>query len=166
MKVLLRELLDKLGVEQTLSPYDSMPWSAYDADKGLTCSAEVRMNTDGTEIDAEMQLVYDNPPAGTPPVEQIMAMNFKQILNDKWSPTYLRVRKDQMDKKLYDWENKGCEFFITVCVFLTRGEMPDLDQLIERIFKPADNYRAGAAGGSGRKPSIKPEQLLDPTKRF
>jgi hypothetical protein len=166
MKVLIRELMDKLGVEHVLNAYDSAPWSAYDATKGLTCSAEVRMNTDGTEIDAEIQLVYDTPPAGTAPVEQIMAMHFRKILNDKWSPDTLRVRKDQMHSKLFDWESKGCEFFTTCCVFLTRGEIPDIDELIERIFKPADNYRAGAAGGSGRKPSIKPEQLLDPSKRF
>jgi hypothetical protein len=44
MRVDLKTLLDKLGVGYVMSPYETCPWSAYDGEKGITCSAEVRIN--------------------------------------------------------------------------------------------------------------------------
>ena len=71
MRVPLKELLDKLGVGYILSAYETCPWSAYDEEQGITCSAEVRMNNDGDEIEAEMQIMRDNPTGDEKPVEQV-----------------------------------------------------------------------------------------------
>jgi hypothetical protein len=59
MRVELQELLEKLGVNYVLSPYETMPWMHYDEIKGITCSAEVRMGPTAEDIEAEIQLFRD-----------------------------------------------------------------------------------------------------------
>ena len=61
MRAPIKELMDNLGVGYILSAYETAPWSAYDDDEGLTCSAEVRMNSDGDEMEAEIQFMHDEP---------------------------------------------------------------------------------------------------------
>lgn len=59
MRVTLDKLMEKLGVGRTLSPYETQPWVHYDADRGLTCSAEVRMGPGGQDVEAEIQFLKD-----------------------------------------------------------------------------------------------------------
>jgi hypothetical protein len=166
MKATLREILDNLGVPETLEPYGSWPWSAYDADEGLTCTAEVRMDGGGRTIEVDVQFIHDTPAAGTPSMEQVMFMPVELGMNGKWSPTLLRVQNELFSGKIFDWETKGCNFFSAIAGSLARNEIPDIETLIEKILNATDNYGTGTASGGSRKPSIRPEQLLDPTKKF
>ncbi len=59
MRVELQELLEKLGVNYILSPYETMPWMHYNEIKGITCSAEVRMGKTREDLEAEIQLLRD-----------------------------------------------------------------------------------------------------------
>src|SRR5690606_23807566 len=111
MRTDLKTLLDKLGVGYILSPYETYPWSAYDGEKGITCSAEVRMSNDGTEIEAELQMMYDVPEDGKPPVEQSIWIYCKPIIVGQWSPTQFRVRGEDEVGCSYNWEEKCCNFF-------------------------------------------------------
>lgn len=76
MRVDLKKLMEKLGVPHVLSPYETCPWYHYDAEKGVTCSAEVRMGPSGDDIEAEIQLVYDEgkePPPDIKPAPSTSA---------------------------------------------------------------------------------------------
>jgi len=42
-------------------PYETRPWVHYDDERGITCSAEVRMGADGTDFEVEVQFLYDDP---------------------------------------------------------------------------------------------------------
>lgn len=65
MKVALMEMLEKLGVGHEMSPYETNPWFYYDEEKGITCSAEVRIGPDYDDLEAELQFLYDVfPPEG------------------------------------------------------------------------------------------------------
>ncbi len=64
MRVTLQELLQKLGVGYVMAAYETFPWSVSDSTTGKTCSAEVRMNPEGNEVEAEIQIFYDNPEPG------------------------------------------------------------------------------------------------------
>lgn len=91
MKLSFRELMDRLGVGRPMSAYETQPWVYVDSEEGITASAEVRMNGDGDEIEAELQFMYENPPAGKAPVEQVVWMKIKpQIrLQGLWATTDL-----------------------------------------------------------------------------
>lgn len=59
MRIELEKILEKLGVDHVLSPYETAPWFHYDEDKGITCSAEVRMGPGGDDMEAEIQFIKD-----------------------------------------------------------------------------------------------------------
>ena len=61
MRLPLSELLQKLAVEHEMVPYETRPWVYYDDERGITCSAEVRMGTDGKDFESEVQFLYDDP---------------------------------------------------------------------------------------------------------
>ena len=66
----LKKFLEKLGVNHVLSPYETQPWFHYDASRGLTCSAEVRMGPSGDDIEAEIQFLYDEGMEPPPEVKK------------------------------------------------------------------------------------------------
>ena len=165
MKATLRELMDNLGIDAQFGPYDSQMWMADNDDKGQTCTAQASMDAEGVELEVTINLMHQNPPEGISSNEAIMYFHVKQDVNKKWVPDTCRIRKELYHAKIYDWQKKACDFFVAVTNALNRNDVPDIDELIERIFKPSDNYSAGTASGGSKKPMIRPEQLLDPTKR-
>ena len=50
MRYELKNLMEKLGVNRVLAPYETQPWLHYDPARGISCSAEVRMGPDSQDI--------------------------------------------------------------------------------------------------------------------
>jgi hypothetical protein len=159
-RVELKELLDKMGVGYVLGPYETCPWSAYDSGKGVTCSAEVRMAGDGAEIDAEIQLMYDTPPAGKPPMEQVCVMSCRPDKENKWTVETLRINGEPFGADIYNWQEKSCNFVHAVARALMLGEVPDMEELIREEFRKGERF-ADQQGGGGKSPKIKPAALMD-----
>lgn len=155
--------MDNLGVGYTLSPYENSLWSVYDDEQGITCSAEVRMGPDGDEIDAELQMVYENPPEGKEPLEQIFIAQFKPAVGskDKWDHRYIKIKgHTDEDRKKYNYEEKACKFFDACVQELKMGLMPDIDALLEREMKDKERFSDQYGGGSSKAPKIQAQQLL------
>lgn len=158
MRLGLNDFLQKLGVNYAMGAYETCPWSASDAEQGKTCSAEVRMNSDTTEIEAELQIFYDTPEAGKPPIEQILWL--KAIPHQNlWEVHELRIKREDWRGKMYGWEDKCCNFFRACIMELEQGRMPDIDALLEKEMKDNERF-GGGRGGGGKSPKIKPAQLL------
>lgn len=160
MKVELKELMDKLGVGYVMSRYETCPWSSYDAVKGITASAEVRMNNDGDEVEAEIQFLYDNPEAGKPSMETITWIHFKPIVKSLWGPTVFRIKGNDGSEGLYNWEEKCCNFFRACVQEIKMGNMPDIDEIMEQELGGNERFRDGRQGGGSKAPKIKPQALL------
>lgn len=162
MKLSMRELMDRLGVGRNLSPYETQPWVHVAAEEGITASAEVRMNGDGDEIEAELQFLYENPETGKPPVQQIVWMKIKPQLRLQglWATTDLWVKKENYANKVYGWEEKACNFFRSCVRELKAERLPDIEMLISREFAAREVFGGGAGEGSNKSPQIKSNQLL------
>ncbi|MEM9469034.1 MAG: hypothetical protein AAF988_02620 [Pseudomonadota bacterium] len=160
MRVPLRDLMDKLGVGYILSAYETCPWSAYDEEKDLTCSAEVRMNNDADEVEAEMQFVRGNPQGDEKPIEQVFYLRGKSSTQDKWDVTDIRIKGENKKNATYNAEEKGCNFFSACVQELKMGNIPDIDAILEREMKDNERYGGGATGGSRKAPKIKPAQVM------
>jgi len=160
LNVTLDELCSKMGVGYTLGPYQTHPWSAYQADKGVTCSAEVRMGTSGDEIEAEAQMMYDTPPAGKPPMEQICYIKATPSREGKWDVTVLRIKGEPYGKELANWQEKSCVFFSMLVGVLAGDEIPDVDALVEEAFHAKEKFYNQRQGGGGRAAKAKAGQLL------
>jgi hypothetical protein len=159
MRVSLPELMDKLAVGYVLSAYETCPWSVYDGEKGITCSAEVRMDGDSQEIEAELQMMYDIPPEGKPPVEQIFWMICKPVSPDLWETKDIKIRGTD-EKAIFDWGTKGASFFVACVTELKMEKIPDIEALIDEEIRNKERY-AGGRGGTSKAPKIKPQALLN-----
>ncbi|MCC7304679.1 MAG: hypothetical protein IT558_00300 [Alphaproteobacteria bacterium] len=165
MRVDLKKMMEKLGVNDVLSAYETHPWLHYDPGKGITCSAEVRVGPGMEDIEAEIQFLYDEGKsgengegAGGMPV-QIMRMRALPADN-LWSPKELRVKAEDYVNKIHNWEEKGCNFFRACVESLQMSEIPDIEALIARELDDDDGF-GGGRGRIGRKaPKIKPAALL------
>jgi hypothetical protein len=160
LTVTIDELCSKLGVGYALGPYQTHPWSASQADKGMTCSAEVRMGTSGDEIEAEAQMMYDVPPAGKPPMEQICYLKATPSREGKWDVVALRIKGEPYGKDIANWQEKSCNFFSMLVGALAGDEIPDIDALIEEAFHAKEKFYNQRQGGGGRAAKAKAGQLL------
>ena len=162
MRDSLKELMDRLGVTYELSPYETFPVSVMEGN--VTCSAEVRMNPDGNEVEAEIQMLREEPEPGKKPVEQILWMKATPHVQTKWSVKDLRIKNENWVGKVYNWEEKCCNFLRAVIGELTLGNMPDIEALLEREMKEKERFGDQRGGGAGKSPKIRPGQLLDMKK--
>lgn len=160
MRVDLKQMMDALGVGYTLSAYETCPWSVYDGEKGLTVSAEVRMNNTGDEVEAELQIMHDVPEAGKPPVEQVCWIFAKPVANGLWSVTALRIKGKDSANAVYDWEQKCCNFFRACVADLKMDNVPDIEELLEKEFNQNERFSDGRQGTTSKAPKIKPNALL------
>lgn len=162
MKVNYKELMDKFGVGRTLNPYETQPWMFYDVATGITCEGEVRCNHDQTEIEAELQFMYDSPPTGKPPVEQICLIRAVQQarLNNDYTVTTVHIRGESWINRLHDWEGKSCNFF-RACIREIKAErIPDIDDILSKEMKDSSFFGSNQGDGSNKSPKINTANLL------
>lgn len=165
MKLEKKELMDKLGVGYELGPYETYPWSCYDSASGQTCSAEVRMDPDGNELEAEVQMMYDSPPEGKAPMEQIFwILSNPTPSTGEWEIRDLKLRGGPLEEEILNWQEKACNFFGALVQELQLEEMPDIDELIDLHFHNRERLGDQRQGGGGKQPKIRPNQLLDMKK--
>ena len=167
MRLELSKFLEKLGVSHVLAPYETQPWFHYDEAKAVTCSAEVRMNPGGDIIDAEIQFLHDekedeDDDEGTSSGgrEQILWLRAHPV-QDQWTLKELRIKDKDYVNEFHEWEEKGCDFFLSCVEAMNMGQLPDIDTLVEEKMKDDSWGGGGRRGKIGRKsPKIKPASLL------
>lgn len=160
MRTSLEDLLDKLGVGHVLSPYETCPWSVYDDESGVTCSAEVRMGPDSEEIEAEIQMMMDDPPEDMPPMQQICTIKAAPAADSYWEVKYVLLHGEKLDEEIYNGEEKACNFFRAVVNALMAGKIPDIEELIEQEINKRERYHGGQGGGGSKSPKAKAGQFL------
>lgn len=165
MRVSKKDLMDRLAVGYELGSYETCPWSCYDGESGRTCSAEVRMDPEGMELEAEIQLMHDTPPEGKPPMEQIFWIKSKPLQSSgEWEIADFKLRGAAPEEEIYNWQEKSCNFFSAFVQELQTDVIPDIDELIDREFHSRERAGDQSEGGGGKSPVIKANQLLDMKK--
>ena len=149
MRLPANELFDKLGVGFVLEPYGSCPWSAYDAEKGVTCSVDVHMAPGNEAVEAEGQMMYDDGR----PVDQFFTLRADPS-GDQWEVTQFKVRGKDHGRDRGGWQGFACDFVKMLSQALQADEMPNIDELLEESFNGKDRAGGGGSGG-GRSVKMK-----------
>jgi hypothetical protein len=159
MREPLKILLTKLEVPNVLQPYEAHPWSVYDADQEITCSAEVRMDGSEKSLECEIQIIRDKAIGNQKAFEQILFIKCEEALSDqKWTvSSFTFMRKDQKD--LYGWEEKAVLFFSACVQKLKQNEIPDFEKLAEDIL--TEGPLSGGGSGGRKAPKIRPNLVLN-----
>ncbi len=154
MRVQYKDLMDKLGVGHVLSPYETRPWFVYDADSGVTCSAEVRVGPGAEDVEAEIQFLHDEEDGadtseeGFMGPEQVYFMRYRPNRDQIWSGEFLLVRGNNLTNEIYNWDERGVDFFCLFIGALQMDEIPDIDEMIEEHL--TDRNAGGRGGRRGR----------------
>lgn len=164
MKVSRKELMEKLGVGRDLNPYETAPWYHHDEDEGIACSAEVRTGGDGAEVEAELQLMYDDPAPGKPEVEQIIWIRAKEKMLGQFDVTDLYIRREDKAGSIYNWEEKCCNFFRACVREVKAGRIPDIDMLLAREMREGGVWGDKMGDGSSKSPKINTTNLMHDMK--
>ena len=168
MRIPLKDLLEKLAVGHVLSPYETHPWLHYDEERGITCSAEIRMSPDGDEIEGEIQFLHDEgedeedgDATGAIGPRQQVYLGAKPVKDDLWALSAFTVKGEDYVNQIPEWDKKAYEFFQACIQAINMGTLPDIDDLTEKILKDDSFGSGGKRGKIGRKsPKVKPNQLL------
>jgi hypothetical protein len=162
MKLSYQDIMNKLGVGRPLNVYETQPWLTYDGEKGITCEAEVRCNHDQTEVEAELQLMFDTPKEGQRPVEQmcLIKVERQKRLNNQYTVVSCLIKGEEWKGKLYDWETKSCNFFRLCVKEIKADKIPDIDAIEKKEMKDSGNYGSNQGDGSNKAPKINASQLM------
>jgi hypothetical protein len=162
MKVQYKELMSFLGVGRNLNPYETQPWMTYSSDEDITCEAEVRCNNDRSEIEAEIQFMYEKPPQGTPPVDRVCLIQAKsQVnLNGAFAVVDVHIKGESYQNKFHDWETKSCNFFRACVREIKADKIPDIDEILKREMKGTGFFGANQGDGSDKSPKINTSSLM------
>lgn len=145
-----------MGVGYVPGPYESCPWSHYDAERGIYCNAETRMGMDSEELEAEIQIVYDEPPEGKNALEQAFYIKAVPVAGgSNWTIKTLLLQGKPLEEDVYNWEEKSCRFFKAVIEELQTGTIPDIEDLIDMIFHSNEHFYDQYGGGGGKAPKVK-----------
>lgn len=161
MKISLKELLNKLGVDRLLLAYEIERYAHTDSESGDTVNAEIRMGFDGEEVEIELLYIRANPKETEREVDPVFSM--LATMRHKEKKFYidsLRIHLEDCANAVSDWENKACNFFKACIMKIKQGEMPDIEELLEKEFFGGSG-RSGLRGSGGRKsPKIRPEKIM------
>ncbi len=181
MRIEYKELMERLGVGHILAAYETRPWFLHDPEKTIMCSAEVRIGPDNSDVEAEIQFLYDEdnskdnkttpktgksddnesddaekqskhgPVLGQDGPEQIMIMRFTPNNDNEWQGTFLLIRGKSYHDKISNWDERGAAFFCDFIGALQMNEIPDVDELIEEHLVDRKRGRRGRRGRVGKK---------------
>ena len=164
MRKSLQELLQMLGVSYVLGPYETCRWTvADDSAGGRTMDSEVRMDPDAVELEAEIQIMYDNPQSGQPPFEQLLWLKAFPHQHNAWDIEALRIHGEDKIGSVYNWEEKGCNVIRRVSETLAQDEIPDFDSIVDEEMNKRERF-ADQIGGGSKSPKIKGAELLNMRK--
>ncbi len=157
----LKVLLERLGVNYILGGYQTHPCSYMNHDKGQTCSGEVRMGPEEDELEIELQMMYDTPPEGLKPLEQLMYFVGKKHSDGQWEIKTLKIKNESKVDAISGWQQKACRLYRECTKKMMAEEMPDFDALVKEFFKEDSKFGGSTGQGGGKAPKIKPAKLLD-----
>jgi hypothetical protein len=164
MREPLEKILQHLAVGRVLSPYETMPWVHYDEATNCTCSAEVRMGSDGRDIEAEVQLLGDDDSddgSDDGGLQQMLWLRAQPVTDNMWEIKGLLVKGKSYVNEFHGWEEKGCRFFCSCVESIRMEEIPDFEALVGSTMVDDAAKGGGSSGRIGRKsPNINQSAVL------
>ncbi len=160
----LKEMLDKMGIPYVMGPYETNLWTHTDGDSCVTASADVAMSPYAEELESQILFFYDKPPEGKNPTDQVFKAKAVPKSKGNWSFDVLDIKGECHKDKVPDWEKNTCDFFRACCQALQRGEIPDIDELLDEEFFKSKGRFGGRRGGRGGGRSVNMKSVGTPPR--
>lgn len=164
MRKTFKEVMNLLSVPKILGPYETWPWSHYDDTTQTSMSAEVRMGSEENSVEAELQIIRDDPQEGELPFECLLWAIVEERKDNEWCTKAMTLKGEPYGEDVFDWEQRSLKVFSRCAILLNQGIMPDFENIFEEEFKTNDRYGSKGGAGSSKAPIVRPEALLDMRK--
>ena len=166
MRVTLDQFFNKIGIEATLRPYETIPFDYFNPDKGLDIMADVSLSGDGNLISMEIQQIEQPPNNGKMIFRQVLQMQMERESADIYKAKSLRYNGTQLAGKRRNWFDDGCRFIKQSIALIRKGTIPDFDSIYRTTLDENEGSVSGAGGSGGR--SLRGDKLPKPgqTGRF
>lgn len=149
MRVTLDQFLNKIGVEATLRPYETIPFDYFNMDKGLDVMAEVSLSGDGSLINMEIQQI-EHLTNGKTNFRQVLQLQMEREPNGIFMASSLRYNGQQLAGKKGNWFDNGCRFIKQSVALIRKGTAPDFEAIYKTTLDEAEGAVTGGGGGGGR----------------
>ncbi len=161
MRISLEQLLTKMGIEQSLEPYETIPFDYFNDDKGTDFTAGISMSGDTKFIDCEIQIIEEKAGEALPDLRQIFFMRAEKDKSGQYNAIYLKVMGKVLSGNNRNWFENGCRFFKLCTSHIKKGMVPDFEILYKSAFGTKSGDSGSAGGSSSRnlkndKPPAKP----------
>lgn len=158
MRVSLEQLMNKIGVEGTLRPYETIPFDYFNPDKGLDVMAEVSLSGDGGEINVEIQQI-EHGADGKTNFRQILQLQLEREPTGTFMATSLRHNGQLLSGKKRNWFEGACRFAKQSIALLKKGTVPDFEAIYKATIDEAEGN--ATAGGSGGGRALKGDKAVN-----
>lgn len=158
MHLSLQQLLNKLGVEEGLEPYETIPFDYFNDDKGTDFTAGVSMSGDSKYVDCEIQMIEQKDGKDLPDFKQVFLMRAEKDGSGGYNVIYLKAMGRVLSGTDRNWFENGCRFFKLCVSHIKKGMIPDFDILFKSAFggKSGDGDSVFGGGGSRNLKNDKP----------
>lgn len=163
MRLMLDQFLNKIGVEATLRPYETIPYDYFNPDKGLDILAEVSLSGDGQLINVEIQQINHLANDKTE-FRQVLQLQMAREPTGIYMANSLLYNGQQLAGKKRNWFEGSCRFIKQSMALIKKGTVPDFDSIYKTTLEEADGNATAGGHGGGRglkndKPPPKPGSM-------
>lgn len=158
MRLALDPFLKKLGIDQPLRPYETIPLDYFNPDQGTDFMAGVSLSGDASQLSAEIQLIT-YPDNGKHVVKHVFSLKAVRDSNGLYFANYLRVMDKNVHESWKNWFETGVQFFTQCTTHIKKNMLPDLDTIFKNTFGANDDKGDNMGGGSSSR-NFKNDKLV------
>lgn len=158
MRVTLEQLMNKIGVEADLRPYETIPFDYFNPERGLDVMAEVSLAGDGDGINIEIQQI-EHGADGKTNVRQILQLQLEREATGMFMATSLRYNGQILSGKKRNWFEGACRFIKQSIALLKKGTAPEFETIYKATIDEAEGN--ATAGGSGGGRALKGDKAVN-----
>lgn len=150
--------MNKIGVDITLRPYETIPFDYFNPDRGVDIMAEVSLSGDATLINAEIQQI-EHAPQDKLIQKQILQLQLEREPSGTYFAQSLVYKGQLLHKINRNWFDGGCRFLKQAIGLLKKGTAPDFETIFKATLTETDAQTTGGGGG-GR--ALKGDKIFKP----
>lgn len=159
MRLALEPFLKKLGIDQPLRPYETIPMDYFNPDKGTDFMAGVSLSGDKSQLNAEIQLITYPDDAKKPDIKHVFSLRAVRDSQGLYFANYLRVMDKNVHESWKNWFDTGAQFFTQCTTHIKKSMLPDLDVIFKNTFGATDDKDGNMGGGSSSR-NFKNDKLV------
>jgi hypothetical protein len=162
MRLALEPFLKKLGIDQPLRPYETIPIDYFNPDKGTDFMAGISLSGDKLQLNAEIQLItYPEQGQGNhkPDIKHVFSLKAVRDSQGLYFANYLRVMDKNVHESYKNWFETGAQFFTQCTTHIKKAMLPDLDTIFKNTFGNNDDKGDNMGGGTSSR-NFKNDKLV------